>query len=102
MTNGHTSIKLAELPLMKVSANDVAPARECVAQRKFVGQEAERAIEVLHGELVMQPASREAFVSEHAFDADGAAAGVRDCTPEDGVSQKLHESRRRCSACQTG
>ena len=41
MTNGHTSpplLKLAELPLMKVSANDVAPARECVAQRKFVGQ----------------------------------------------------------------
>ena len=73
MTNGHTSpplLKLAELPLMKVSANDVAPARECVAQRKFVGQEAERAIEVLHGELVMQPASREAFVSEHAFDAE--------------------------------
>ena len=50
MTNGHTSpplLKLAELPLMKVSANDVAPARECVAQGKCVGQEAERAIEVL-------------------------------------------------------
>ena len=46
MTNGHTSpplLKLAELPLMKVSANDVAPARECIAQRKFVGHFVERA-----------------------------------------------------------
>ena len=73
MTNGHTSpplLKLAELPLMKVSANDVAPARQCVAQRKFVGQEAERAVEVFHCQLVVEPASRKAFVSKHALDAE--------------------------------